>query len=85
MYDARLSEWITKAAEQYRELKAALAPAAGAAIADYVQILPGVSRTVYENGTVILVNATEREATVDGTVLGSLSYTVVKGGDGDAR
>ena len=60
-------------------------PARGAAIADYVQILPGVSRTVYENGTVILVNATEREANVDGTVLGSLSYTVVKGGDGDAR
>ena len=85
LYDARLSEWTAKAAEQYRELKAALAPAAGAAIADYVQILPGVSRTVYENGTVILVNATEREATVDGTVLGSLSYTVVKGGDGDAR
>ena len=50
-----------------------------------MQILPGVSRTVYENGTVILVNATEREANVDGTVLGSLSYTVVKGGDGDAR
>ena len=85
LYDARLSEWIARAAEQYRELKAALAPARGAAIADYVQILPGVSRTVYENGTVILVNATEREANVDGTVLGSLSYTVVKGGDGDAR
>lgn len=85
LYNARLSEWTAKAAGQYRELKAALAPAAGTAIADYVQLSPGVSRTVYENGTVILVNATDKETNAGGTVLGGMSYTVVKGGDGDAR
>ena len=85
LYNARLSEWTAKAAGQYRELKAALAPAAGTAIADYVQLSPSVSRTVYENGTVILVNATDKETNAGGTVLGGMSYTVVKGGDGDAR
>lgn len=59
--------------EQLREVASAVE---GACIADHEKMDNGVTKVTYDNGTVIYVNYTENEVSVDGITVDAMSYQV---------
>lgn len=74
-------EWLDDAVTCWQKVSAALAPVSGQIMTSHDRPADDVSRTVYEDGTVVYVNYRTEEVTVDGRTVAARDCLVVKGGE----
>ena len=73
-YSTTFSTWEDTAVEIYNRVNEALQYVTDATIVSHEILQTGVSRVTYSNGVVFIINSTEEDVTVDGTVIEALSY-----------
>ncbi len=73
-YSTTFSNWEETAVEVYNKVNEALQYVTNATIVSHEILQTGVSRVTYSNGVVFIINSTEEDVTVDGTVIEALSY-----------
>ena len=69
--------WIDDAVAQQKELSSALDGLGNQRIVGHASLQDGVTRTVYEDGTVVYVNYNDSAVTAEGHVVEAKGYTVV--------
>lgn len=83
LYSITAANWLDEIAENYAVVKQALSTVADQTVVLHEKAQSGVYRTVYENGTQILVNYNEASAEIGGNQIDGLSYKVVKAGESE--
>ena len=73
-YSTTFSNWEDTAVEIYNRVNEALQYVTDATIVSHEILQTGVSRVTYSNGVVFIVNSSDEDVTVDGTVIEALSY-----------
>ncbi|NCU25230.1 hypothetical protein EOM86_00745 [Candidatus Nomurabacteria bacterium] len=81
-YSVYYGEWLNQACEMYKDMNEALSEAVDKRITGHEKILPGVSKTVYENGTVIYVNYNDVPVSTDSETIGARDYFIKEGNRG---
>ncbi|MBO9599592.1 MAG: hypothetical protein J7559_17425, partial [Cohnella sp.] len=74
LYAVNYELWIDQAAEIYKEVNGVLASVQGQRMVSHEKLEEGVFRTVYENGTYVIVNYNRSQASVDGKTIEAESY-----------
>ena len=73
-YTTTYDVWKDRAIDVYMQVNGALKYVSGCAIVDHQFISEDVRRGVYDNGVSIIVNYSDEEITLDGTVVPAKSY-----------
>ncbi len=69
-----MSEWINKIADGFREIAPLYQAVSGATISGHRRIQPGVAKTVYSNGVVVIVNYNNFDIVHEGTTVKALGF-----------
>jgi hypothetical protein len=80
-YANEYSKWIGDADDLYREFMSNFGHLYNQTISDHTILSPGVTITTYEDGTRILVNATDFAFDYNGRNLQADSYAVLRRGE----
>jgi hypothetical protein len=80
-YANEYSKWAGDANALYREFTANFGHLYNQAITDHTILIPGVTITTYEDGTRVLVNATDFAFNYNGRNLNADSYAVLRRGE----
>ncbi len=84
LYSVHYGNWIDQAATDYRRVEEALAGLGDQKIISHSRD-GNVTKTTYENGTVVYVNYGKDKATVDGTEIGARDFAAVKASAGEGE
>lgn len=79
MYSLNYNTWIDDAAETYKSVNAVLAGTQNAVIEDHQKLQENVYKTVFSNGTAVIVNYNRYDVTVEGTKVGAENFAAVGG------
>lgn len=74
LYAVNYELWIDQAAEIYKEVNGVLGSVQGQRMISHEKLGEGVFKTVYENGTYVIVNYKRSQAQVDGMTIEAESY-----------
>ncbi len=80
LFSSNYSSWLPSIVEEYRQFTDIYKQIGNQTIANHERISQMVYRTSYANGTQIIVNYGEEDATVDGQIVKGLGYAVSEGG-----
>lgn len=76
LYSADYRSWIDQAAAQYQELSHVLQKVHAQPIKEHMKLAPGVYQTVFEAGTVIVVNYNDTPFSLGGVTIDGRNYWV---------
>jgi hypothetical protein len=79
LYAVNYELWLDQAADIYKEVNTVLRHVQNEPIIAHEKLGEGLFKTVYENGTFVIVNYTDKQATVEGMTIKAESY--VTGGE----
>lgn len=74
LYAVNYELWIDQAADIYKEVNGVLGSVQGQRMISHMKLDEGVFKTVYENGTYVIVNNNRSQASVDGKTIEAESY-----------
>lgn len=81
-YNGQFSQWESFIVENYKKYKEVYTEILGQSMTAYEEPVKGVTKTVFENGCTVYTNQTDKDQTIDDRKLASMSYQIVKGGNG---
>lgn len=79
-YSCEYRIWLDRALEFYKEFNDALGDVSNQAIIKHEKLAENVYKTVFENGTQVIVNYNKQPVNVEGISIEGLDYKVMKGG-----
>lgn len=79
LFSVEFNKWLDSAISYYHETRKVLELISGQEIVDHRKIQDQVYKTKYENGVEVIVNYSNKDVTVQGTVVKARSYSVVGG------
>lgn len=80
LYSVNYEYWFDKAIESYQEANEVLSKLQGKTIIQHSKIEDGVYKTIYDNGTEIVVNYNDYAVTVDGVHILEKNFSMIKEG-----
>lgn len=80
--NSQYADWADIAVSEYHRYNEALAHVQDQFIVDHRELAEGVRATVYEDGTMIIVNYTDRAYRHEEVEIGAQQYAVLEGADG---
>ncbi len=79
LYGVSAAVWAKAAAEGAQEVAEALAGTEGQAIIDHEEVMPGITRTVYESGRTVWVNTTNRDMEGTSITVPAMGWAAIGG------
>lgn len=80
LYSVNYEAWLDQAIETYKRLNEEMGYLQGEEMVAHEILLPDVVKVTYSDGSIIYVNYTDDEVTVDGILIGAKDFTVKKAG-----
>ena len=80
LYSVNYEAWMDQAIETYKRINEEMGYLQGEEMVAHEILLPGVVKVTYSDGSIIYVNYTDDEVTVDGILVGTKDFTVKKAG-----
>ncbi|NLM97060.1 MAG: hypothetical protein GX175_05560, partial [Halanaerobiaceae bacterium] len=77
-YALNYEDWLEEAASLYRELEKVLADTYSERIVDHERLAENLYRTVYSNGTAVIVNYNREAVIVDGRRIEGENFLVIQ-------
>lgn len=80
LYSVNYEAWMDQAIETYKRINDEMGYLQGEEMVSHEIILPDVVKVTYSDGSIVYVNYTDDEVTVDGILVGAKDFTVKKAG-----
>lgn len=80
LYSVNYEAWIDQAEETYKRINEEMGYLQGEEMVSHQILMPDVVKVTYSDGSVVYVNYTDVEVTVDGILVGAKDFTVKKAG-----